>query len=378
MTDLTELETPCLLLDLDRLERNLQRMREHCRSKGAQLRPHLKTAKSIDVARLAAAGAPMAVTVSTLQEADHFARAGYRDLLLATPVVPTKLARAARIMAETGADLILATDSAGVAAAAARFAQTQGIRLSLVIEVDCGEHRSGLPAGDVAAIVSLARTIHASPHLRLRGIMTHAGHSYGTDDVAAVAGIARAECVAAAAVATAIRGAGLPCEIVSVGSTPTVLHAPSFAGITEVRCGIYMFWDLSQASRHICGIDDIAVSVLASVISHSQAAPALILDAGALALSKDLGAQRYMPEAGYGLVCDPATATPLPGLAVATVHQEHGTVPIRDLAWFERLPVGSVVRVLPNHACITCAAYEAYTVVRGEQTVATWPRVNGW
>ena len=280
MTDLTELETPCLLLDLDRLERNLQRMREHCRSKGAQLRPHLKTAKSIDVARLAAAGAPMAVTVSTLQEADHFARAGYRDLLLATPVVPTKLARAARIMAETGADLILATDSAGVAAAAARFAQTQGIRLSLVIEVDCGEHRSGLPAGDVAAIVSLARTIHASPHLRLRGIMTHAGHSYGTDDVAAVAGIARAECGAAAAVATAIRGAGLPCEIVSVGSTPTVLHAPSFAGITEVRCGIYMFWDLSQASRHICGIDDIAVSVLASVISHSQAAPALILDAG--------------------------------------------------------------------------------------------------
>ena len=178
--------------------------------------------------------------------------------------------------------------------------------------------------------------------------------------------------------AAAIRAAGLPCEIVSIGSTPTVLYADHLNGVTEARAGIYMFWDLSQASRHICGIDDIAVSVLASVISHSQAAPALILDAGALALSKDLGAQRYMPEAGYGLVCDPATATPLPGLAVATVHQEHGTVPIRDLAWFERLPVGSVVRVLPNHACITCAAYEAYTVVRGEQTVATWPRVNGW
>jgi D-serine deaminase-like pyridoxal phosphate-dependent protein len=377
MTVLTELETPSLLLDLDRLERNLARMREHCRSRGVQLRPHLKTAKSVDVARLAAGGAPMPATVSTLQEAGYFAQAGYRDLLLATPVVPTKLARAALIMAETGADLILATDCADVAEAAARFAQAEGIRLSLVIEVDCGEHRSGLPAGD-AAIVSLARAIHAAPHLRLRGIMTHAGHSYGTDDLAEVADIARAECDVAVAAATAIRGAGLPCEIVSVGSTPTVLHAPSFAGITEVRCGIYMFWDLSQASRHICGIDDIAVSVLASVISHSMAAPALILDAGALALSKDLGAQRHMPEAGYGLVCDPATASPLPGLAVAAVHQEHGTVPIRDLAWFERLPVGSVVRVLPNHACITCAAYDAYRVVRGQQVIATWPRVNGW
>ena len=85
-----------------------------------------------------------------------------------------------------------------------------------------------------------------------------------------------------------------------------------------------------------------------------------------------------MPEAGYGLVCDPITAAPLPGLAVATVHQEHGTVPVNDAAWFERLPVGSLVRVMPNHACITCAAYDAYAVVRGGEVVATWPRVNGW
>src|SRR5262249_46262678 len=156
---------------------------------------------------------------------------------------------------------------------------------------------------------------------------------------------------AAATTAAAIRSAGLPCEIVSVGSTPTVLFAPDFEGITEARCGIYMFWDLSQLSRHVCRQDDIAVSVLASVIGHSKAARSIILDAGALALSKDLGAHKYMPEAGYGLVCDPIAAKPLPGLAVAAVHQEHGTVPVDDDAWFERLPVGSLVRVLPNHAC---------------------------
>jgi D-serine deaminase-like pyridoxal phosphate-dependent protein len=249
--------------------------------------------------------------------------------------------------------------------------------LSFVIEIDCGEHRSGLPAGD-GAIVALARMIDASPHLRLRGVMTHAGHSYATDVVSCVAGLARAERDAAVASATAIRAAGLPCDIVSVGSTPTVLFAPDFEGVTEARCGIYMFWDLSQLSRHVCRMDDIATSVLASVIGHSKVGRSLILDAGALALSKDLGAQKYMPEAGYGLVCDAVTARPLPGLAVATVHQEHGTVPVIDQAWFERLPVGSLVRVLPNHACITCAAYDGYTVVRGSEVVGKWERINGW
>jgi D-serine deaminase-like pyridoxal phosphate-dependent protein len=377
VTQLSDLETPCLLLDRDRLERNLAAMREHTSGKGVQLRPHLKTAKSLDVAKLVTGGAPMGLTVSTLKEADYFARAGYRDLLLATPVTPNKLAHAARIMAETGADLILATDSAAVVEVAARFAAERGIRLPFVIEIDCGEHRSGLPAGDLA-IVELARAIHASPHLRLRGVMTHAGHSYGTDAVSEVADIARRERDAGVAVAAAIRAAGLPCEIVSVGSTPTVLFAPDFAGVTEVRCGIYMFWDLSQLSRHVCREEDIAVTVLASVISHSKSGRALILDAGALALSKDLGAHRFMPEAGYGLVCDPLTAKPLPGLAVANVHQEHGTVPVGDAAWFDRLPVGSLVRILPNHACITCAAYEAYTVVRGGEVVDKWPRINGW
>jgi D-serine deaminase-like pyridoxal phosphate-dependent protein len=378
VTHLSQLETPCLLLDRDRLERNLAAMHAHAGAKGVRLRPHLKTAKSLEVAKLAVGGPPgqAGLTVSTLKEAAYFAEAGYSDLLLATPVTPNKFAHAARIIAK-GADLILGTDSPIVVEAAARFAADRGVRLSFVIEIDCGEHRSGLPDGD-GDIVRLARMIHASPELRLRGVMTHAGHSYGTDATSEVADIARRERNAAVKAAAAIREARLPCDIVSVGSTPTVLFAPDFEGVTEARCGIYMFWDLSQLSRHVCSQDDIAVSVLASVISHSKSGGALILDAGALALSKDLGAQKFMPEAGYGLVCDAVTAKPLPGLAVANVHQEHGTVPVPDAVWFERLPVGSLVRILPNHACITCAAYEAYTVVRGGEVVDKWPRINGW
>jgi D-serine deaminase-like pyridoxal phosphate-dependent protein len=372
---LLTLETPRLILDLDRLERNCAAMRARCEALGVALRPHLKTAKSVDVARIATNGAG-GITVSTLKEAEHFAGAGYRDILYAATIVPGKLAHAAHIM-EIGADLILATDSADVAAAASSFATERKLTLSFLIEVDCGEHRSGLPAGS-PAIVALARAITAASGLQLRGVMTHAGHSYGPSDPADVVPIAAAERDAAVNAATAIRAAGLPCDIVSIGSTPTALFADHLRGVTEVRAGIYMLWDLAQLSRKVCGIEDIAVSVLASVIGHNRAGRSLILDAGALAMSKDIGANKYLPDAGYGYVCDARTAARLGKLSVDVVHQEHGTVTVDDEGWFARLPVGSLVRVLPNHACITCAGYEAFDVVRGEQVVGRFPRVNGW
>lgn len=374
-TSLLALETPRLILDLDRLEKNCAAMRARCDALGVALRPHLKTAKSVDVARIATGGAD-GITVSTLKEAEHFAEAGYRDILYAATVVPGKLAHAARIM-EMGCDLVLVTDSSEVIAAASDFATERKITLSFLIEIDCGEHRSGLAAGS-PEIVALARAIAAAPGLRLRGVMTHAGHSYGPSNPPDVVPVAAAERDAAVNAATAIRAAGLPCEIVSIGSTPTVLYADHLRGVTEVRAGIYMLWDLAQLSRDVCRIEDIAVSVLATVIGHNRAGRSLILDAGALALSKDIGANKYLPDAGYGYVCDVRTAARLGKLSVDVVHQEHGTVTVDNDGWFTRLPVGSLVRVLPNHACITCAAYEAFDVVRGEAVVARFPRVNGW
>jgi D-serine deaminase-like pyridoxal phosphate-dependent protein len=372
---LLTLETPRLVLDPDRLEKNCAAMRARCNALGVALRPHLKTAKSVDVARIATGGAG-GITVSTLKEAEHFASAGYRDILYAATIVPTKLAHAARIM-DLGCDLTLVADSPEVIAAASDFASQRKITLSFLIEIDCGEHRSGLPAGS-PEIVALARAINAAPGLRLRGVMTHAGHSYGPSNPADVVPIAAAERDAAVNAANAIRAVGLPCDIVSIGSTPTVLYADHLRGVTEVRAGIYMLWDLAQLSRKVCRIEDIAVSVLASVIGHNGAGRSLILDAGALALSKDIGANKYLPDAGYGYVCDVRRTQRLGKLSVDVVHQEHGTVAVDDGTWFERLPVGSLVRVLPNHACITCAAYDAFDVVRGETVVGRFPRVNGW
>jgi len=374
--DVAQLETPCLLLDIDRLERNCERMLARTRALGVRLRPHLKTAKSAEVAARAVDGS-RAITVSTLKEADYFAGRGYRDIVCATAVVPAKLAHAARIQATHGCDLMLVTDASAVVREAARFARESGLRFSFLVEIDCGEHRSGLAPTD-SAVVDLARAIHASPPLAFRGVLTHAGHSYATDRPAEVANIAAVERDAALAAAAAIRAAGVPCEIVSVGSTPTVLHADHLDGVTEARAGVYMLWDLAQLSRNMCREDEIAASVLASVIGHNRQTGAIVLDAGALALSKDVGANRHRPGVGYGYVCDARMLARHGSLAVDVVHQEHGTVPVRDQSWFERLPVGSLVRILPNHACLTCAGYEAYHVVRGATVIDRWERVNGW
>jgi D-serine deaminase-like pyridoxal phosphate-dependent protein len=372
---LSELETPCLLLDVERLERNCQRMLARADALGVRLRPHLKTAKSVEVARRATGGGRGGITVSTLKEADYFAGHGYSDIVCATAIVPAKLAHAARI-AQT-CDLVLVTDAADVVREAARFAAANHCGFSFLVEIDCGEHRSGLPA-TAAAVVELAQAIHASPQLKFRGVLTHAGHSYGTNDPREVATIAAVERDAAVTAAAAIRGAGVPCDIVSVGSTPTVLHAEHLRGVTEARAGIYMLWDLAQLSRNMCREDEIAVSVLASVIGHNRSGRAIILDAGALALSKDIGANKYLPGAGYGHVCDAHSLARLGTLAVDVVHQEHGSVAVDDESWFERLAVGSLVRILPNHACLTCAGYEVYQVMRGAAVVDRWARVNGW
>lgn len=370
--------TPRLLLDEDRLKQNAARMRVRCERLGVVLRPHLKTAKSVDVARVAAGGEYGPITVSTLAEAEYFAAAGWRDILYAATITPSKLAYAHRIQNEHAAHVLILLDDRKAAAAVANEAAILGASFSVLIEVDCGEHRSGIaPASP--EMVELAETIRAAaPHLRLEGVMTHAGHSYALDIPSEIAELAETERRAAVSSADMLRAHGHICATVSIGSTPTLLFAEHLSGVTEARAGIYLFWDLAQLSRGICAEADIAVSVLATVIGHQHGGPSLVLDAGALALSKDVGANRFMPDAGYGWVCDAGTLERFASLSVAMVHQEHGTVPVPDESWFERLPIGSLVRVIPNHACLTCAAYPAYDVLRNGESVDRWPRISGW
>jgi len=372
------LDTPRLILDAARLERNAERMRARCADLGVTLRPHLKTAKSADVARVAADGEQGPITVSTLAEAEYFAAAGWRDILYSTAIAPAKLARADHIQRETGARLLFIVDDAAAAALIGQAAAALDARFGMLIEVDCGEHRSGVEPASPALLAIADAIAAAAPHLELTGIMSHAGHSYAFAEPEPVRALAEVERLAAVSSADYLRARGHPCPIVSIGSTPTVLFAGHLERVTEVRAGIYLFHDLAQLSRGVCTQEDIAVSVLATVIGHQHNGPSLILDAGALALSKDVGANRFMPEAGYGLVCDAVTLEPLDSLAVTVVHQEHGNVPVPDESWFDRLPIGSLVRILPNHACLTCAAYASYDVLQGGKFIAQWPRTGGW
>ena len=374
----TELETPRLILDKTRLEQNAERMTRRAAELGVALRPHLKTSKSIEVGRIATDGSARRITVSTLQEAEYFARAGFTDILYATGITPNKFARAASIAGrDNRSELLLVTDSPEMIRHAQAYAEQANITFDFLIEIDCGEHRSGLPV-DPAAIVALGRAIVSSPYTRLKGVMTHAGHSYTSDKRSDVEAIASAERDAAVTAAAALRDARLPCPVVSVGSTPTALWVDHLEGVTEIRGGIYLFWDLSQLSRHVCDEGDIALSVLSTVIGHNPTGGAILCDAGALALSKDIGANRFLPDAGFGYVCDPDNLKRLGDLSVTGVHQEHGTIAVSDPTWFSRLPVGSQIRILPNHACLTAAAHDAYTVMDNGQITETWGRTNGW
>ncbi|MBM3535752.1 MAG: DSD1 family PLP-dependent enzyme [Alphaproteobacteria bacterium] len=374
---LADLPTPALVLDRARLRRNVQAMTERYKKLGIRLRPHLKTAKSADVARMAVSGHFGGITVSTLKEAEHFAANGFRDILYAVCIAPSKLGQAAALV-KSGATLTIVTDDLDAAKAIAARGAGLGVVFDVLIEVDCGEHRSGIPV-DSDALMAIGGELHAGPGSRLAGIMVHAGHSYACRSLEAVAEIAEAERSAGVRAAERLRAAGLPAATVSMGSTPTALHGRNYDGITEVRCGVYMFGDLFQSEIGSCGKDDIAVSVLSSVIGQRRSENRVLIDAGFLALSKDRSTANTPHDVGFGRVADLSGGLGLGDVTVVGVHQEHGMVEGRTPLPFDRLPVGARVRVLPNHACITSAAYDRYHVIDGsDEIVAVWPRCNGW
>lgn len=371
---LAEIPTPALVLDRDRLERNLDRMRWHAYRLGVTLRPHLKTAKCAEIARLALPEGG-GITVSTVREAEYFLEHGFRDIFYAVAVAPGKLPRLGEL-ARRGARILLAVDHPAIAAAVSEHTRKQRVRLDVLIEIDSGEARSGVkPESPLLGEIAAALDYGAG----LAGVFTHGGHSYAgrsPDDHARVAEQERAAVVAAAA---RLREAGRACEIVSVGSSPSVTHARHLDGVTEARAGVYMFGDLFQAGIGMCDRSDLALSVVATVIGHRREANRLLIDAGAFALSKDRSTAKLGPagDCGYGLVTT-ADGDPVPGLQVIDVYQEHGVVQGTGAIDFDRFPLGSQVRVWPNHACPTAAAHDRYHVVRGASVEAVWPRINGW
>ncbi len=366
---LEELQTPCLILDSGILERNLRRMSGAVRNNGVALRPHLKTAKSAEVARLATEGEAGGITVSTLAEAEYFAGNGFRDILVAAALPPHKLDRAARLI-DCSVMVTLVSDDVGGATAIANHPAA----FRVLVELDSGDHRAGVDASS-DALIDVARALGP----KLVGVMTHAGHSYGCRSIACIRKVAEHERQTVVTAAARLRDAGLTCDVVSVGSTPTMTHAESLDGVTEARPGVYMFHDLLQAEIESCTTDDIALTVLSSVIGRNLNENRFLVDAGALALSKDRSTQVTDHDAGYGQVWDVSGRPRFGRCVLERVYQEHGVATSADPLPLDELTVGTRVRIAPNHACLTAAAHDKYYVVDGgDEVVAVWDRVNHW
>lgn len=375
--NLSELDTPTLLLERGKVTANAARMRSHIAALGPQLRLHVKTAKSLEVTRLVQGEAAGPITVSTLKEAEEFAGHGYRDILYGVAFAPNKLARALALVA-SGVKLKVVLDSPDTAKALASKLKPGDPALPVLIEIDCDGHRAGLKPDD-AQILEIAKALASTP-AKVCGVMTHAGGSYECRSIGAIRAMAAKERDAVVVAANRLRGAGHDASVVSVGSTPTATYAEDLAGVTEVRAGVFVFFDLVMAGIGVCRVEDIAISVLGTVIGHQREKGWTLIDAGWMAMSRDRGTSKQPVDQGYGLVCD-AAGRPIPDFIMSDASQEHGILSHRsgDPGRMPDLPIGTQVRILPNHACATAAQYGEYRVLEGGDRVAqTWPRFSGW
>jgi len=374
---ISELDTPCLLVEKSRLEKNINSMKSRILGLGAVLRPHVKTAKSLDCARMLFGGGTGPITVSTLREAEYFFGGGFADILYAVSIVPAKLPRV-HALQKAGADIKIILDSLETATAVAAYGKAQSMCFKVFIEIDCDRHRAGLRPDD-PQIAKIAALLVENAGTEFAGILTHAGEAYACNSIEEIKEHAALERDSLRTVSYALNDTGIKTPCTSLGSSPTARFYDHLDGIDEVRAGVFVFQDLFQRGLGTCTVDDIAMSVLTSVISHRPDQNRLFIDAGALALSKDRGTASQQEDCLYGFVCD-AEGNLIDGLIVDGVNQEHGCVTARSGALdFAKYPIGSLLRILPNHACMTAAAHAGYQTLESDGTLGDyWPRCTGW
>jgi len=349
------LETPIPLVDLDRLERNLDRMAGYASRHGLALRPHTKTHKSPRVAAEQVRRGAVGLTCATLLEAEVMSEVCDDILLAYPPVGGSKLQRLLALPDEI--ELTVALDSIEAAEALAHAAGERGRTVGVYVELDVGMHRVGLPAIEDA--LALVQRVSERPPLVYRGITFYPGH------IRAPVGrqneeIARLSSGVRAAIEV-LDQAGLRPEVVSGGSTPTITTAHEIEGLTEIRPGTYVYNDRITLQTGACGWDDCALTVLATVVSTAVAGQAVI-DAGSKALGLEPAAR---PEDGFAALLD------RPEVTVQRLSEEHGILDLRHSDW--RPAVGEQVRLVPNHVCFAVHLHEVVYGIRGDHIETSWP-----
>jgi D-serine deaminase-like pyridoxal phosphate-dependent protein len=358
--DLDQLDTPALLVDLDRLERNIARMAAFAREHGVMLRPHAKSHKAAGIARRQIDAGAVGLTIAKLDEAEAFLQAGFTDLFIANEVVGKhKWERLVRL-AQRGT-VAVGIDDVGTARGLAEIARAGSATVDVVIEIDSGLHRAGVLPGEPA--LRLAEEISRQHGIRLRGVFTHAGHAYGAHSPEEVRRIGESEAAAVVETAELLRQHSVDCPVVSVGSTPTALISGAIAGVTEIRPGNYVFYDRMQLGLGSATPLDCSLSVLATITSRPTP-DRVIIDAGSKTFALDRGAHGLESVQGFG---EDITL----GLVIDHLSEEHGIILRAD---HQSDPaVGERLRLLPNHACTTANLADCMFGVRGDRVEEVLP-----
>lgn len=366
---LSEVETPAVLVDRERLRRNIAWAEAVAKRHGVSLRPHVKTHKCLEIAQMQLEHGAVGLTASKVDEALVFLEAGVPSITVAYPLVDERKTRRLLAAAKTrGTDLRVVVDSQPGAQLLGRIAREVQLTVGALVEIDVGLHRCGLSEDD-PDLVELVRSLCSSERVRFVGLLSHAGHAYAAADREEVAAIAADECDILQRVRRKLEAAGFGVAEVSVGATPTVLASENHEGITEIRPGNYVFMDRTPLRLGLATIDQIALTVLATVVSRN--AEYLITDAGSKVLTSDLGAHGTAGAGGYGLAFP--VEQPVDGesdaLPVVRLSEEHGFIErgASDLA------IGAKLRIVPNHACPVVNLADALVVVAEDAEVDRWP-----
>ena len=367
------LNTPALLLDKPSFKANIERMRQACKKSGLLWRPHVKTLKSLDAAAYyAPPTGPIAV--STIAEARIFADAGYRDILYAVGLSPDKFGHVKQLLDITP-DFTVILDSTAMASALGEASDTFSNPVNVMIELDVDGCRAGVEPSS-STLIDIVKCLNQYTNIRFRGLMAYAGGAYECFSKASLAQAALTEEVKANEAVAALSASGFQCDVLSLGSTPTGMTRSSRSRATEVRTGVCVTMDRTMAALGICQPEDIALSVLTSVIGFRKDKQWLIIDAGWMAMSSDEGAHGLTE--GFGVVAD-IEGKIHSQFILKRMNQEHGIIEGVD---GRPIPAdwttpGTKLRLLPNHACATAANFTEYHIVTGnELTTEVWPRLS--
>lgn len=356
--DIIQLDTPALLLNVDQMEQNIKDIIQFSKTYHVNYRPHIKTHKSIEIAKKQIELGAVGVTVAKVGEAEVMAHGGIKDILIAYPISsPSQFKRIMNLLDH--ATITVAVDSIEQASLLHDFFKDHDKTLDVWIKVNSGLNRCGVESNE--EVIKLAQYVKKLSTLSLTGIFTHAGHSYAATTEEQLNTIAEEEARAVLTSVALCEDVGIYITHRSIGSTPTFRIAGKMEGITEIRPGNAVFYDMVQVGLHVAQKDQCALTVLASVVSVKE--NRIIIDAGSKTLALDQGAHGNQSIVGHGYIIE------YPQLIIDRLSEEHGIIPINKKT---NLQLNDPIRIIPNHACTVANLFDSYVLHRDGKIIGRW------